>query len=659
MQDRKRVVIERVSPQIEEGRYPAKRVPGQTVRVEADLFADGHDQLSAFVLYRGPGKEGWEKTPMAHLVNDRWRGSFTVEREGTYRFTLQAWVSHYATWCADLRKRLEAGQDVSVDLRIGLDLLRELLPRASDRDARRLEAWIRECEQNLGAEKSIAVLLDPQTARTADQYVEEHRVTTYDRELEVLVERPRTGFSAWYELFPRSCSPRPDRHGTLEDCRRLVPDIASMGFDVMYLPPVHPIGRTNRKGKNNDPVSGPGDPGSPWAIGSPEGGHTAVHPELGTLEDLKKLIQEAGKHGMETALDLAFQCSPDHPYVAEHPGWFRWRPDGTVQYAENPPKKYEDILPLNFECDDWRSLWQELLRVVLFWIDAGVRIFRVDNPHTKPFAFWEWLIAEVRQAHPDVFFLSEAFTRPKVMYRLAKIGFSQSYTYFTWRNTKEELVQYLQELAATEIADFFRPSFWPNTPDILPEYLQYGGRPAFITRLVLAATLSSNYGIYGPAYELCVSRALPGREEYLDSEKYEVKHWNRKAEGNIRKVITLVNRARRDNPALQETGNLVFCDIANHALLCYLKTTGDRSNIVLVAVNLDPYNIQAGMVRVPLDLVDAGHGRPFMVHDLLSGHRYMWQGERNYIELDPARLPAHLFRVYPYVHHEEDFDYFM
>jgi starch synthase (maltosyl-transferring) len=660
---------------------------------------------------------------MNHIVNDRWEGSFYVEKEGVYTFTLHGWVNLFRTWAHDLEKRLEAEQDISIDLQIGLEMLERTRERAgaaesagtkpfgtntgsrgaiteagtskeTARDIRKLDTWIRECRENLGKMKTTALLLDEGTAQLVDRYVDQRRITTYGRELQVLVERERAGFSAWYELFPRSCagetgtgesrtgkaisgkavtgeagggeassnesaSGKAARHGTFDDCRKLLPQIAEMGFDVLYLPPIHPIGEVNRKGKNNNPLSRPGDPGSPWAIGSKLGGHTAVHPGLGTLDDFKKLVKHANKLGLEVAIDLAFQCAPDHPWVSEHPEWFRWRPDGTVQYAENPPKKYEDILPLNFESDNWEELWEELKRVVLFWVDAGVTLFRVDNPHTKPFNFWQWLIAEVRSLHPGVFFLSEAFTRPKVMYRLAKIGFSQSYTYFTWRNTKWELTQYLRELTETGVADFFRPNFWPNTPDILPEHLQYGGKPAFAARLVLAATLSSNYGIYGPAYELCEAEALPGREEYLNSEKYEIKSWDRESRESIRDLITLVNQARRANPALQKTNNITFCDVHNESLICYLKTTDDLSNLVLVAVNIDPYNTQAGMVKLPLDLMNIRHDQPFVVHDLLSDSRYIWQGEQNYIQLNPALGPAHLFVVHPYLHHEEDFDYFM
>jgi starch synthase (maltosyl-transferring) len=497
------------------------------------------------------------------------------------------------------------------------------------------------------------------------RYPDRSLAATYRTELAAIVDRPKAVYAAWYELFPRSIvrtahAQQPDsRHGTFRDCERLLPEIARMGFDVLYLPPLHPIGQTRRKGKNNSATAGPEDPGSPWAIGSSLGGHKAIHPELGTLDDFKRLIGKAAEHGLEIAMDLAFQCSPDHPYVTEHPEWFRWRPDGTVQYAENPPKKYEDILPIHFESEQWSELWEELKSVVLYWIDQGIRIFRVDNPHTKPFAFWEWLIGEVRRDHPDVIFLSEAFTRPKVMQRLAKVGFNQSYTYFTWRNTKWELEQYIRELAHTEVGEYLRPNFWPNTPDILPQYLQYGGRPAFIIRLILAATLSASYGIYGPAYELCVNEALDAKEEYLNSEKYEIKNWDWDARGNLREVIERINRIRRQNPSLQSIRNIELCPVDNEALLGYVKTTEDQSNVTVTIVNIDPRHRQAGWIRLPLEEMGVDPRRPFLAHDLLTNEKYIWQGEANYIELDPQVMPGHILRVYRRMRRETDFDYFM
>jgi starch synthase (maltosyl-transferring) len=475
----------------------------------------------------------------------------------------------------------------------------------------------------------------------------------------VVVERRKALFSTWYERYPRSSSFEPHRSGTFKDCEALLPEIARLGFDVFYLPPIHPIGRTHRKGKNNSPQAEPGDPGSPWAIGAEEGGHKSIDPGLGTLEDFESLMGKAAEFGIEIALDLAYQCSPDHPYVKEHPEWFRKRPDGTIQYAENPPKKYQDIYPIDFETDHWEALWEELKSVVLFWIDRGVRIFRVDNPHTKAFPFWEWMIGEVRRDFPDVIFLSEAFTRPKVMYRLAKVGFSQSYTYFTWRNSKREFMEYLTELTQSEVREFFRPNFWPNTPDILPEYLQYGGRPAFVIRLILAATLSSNYGIYGPPFELLVNEPLPGREEYLDSEKYEIRRWNWDQPGNLKEFIARINRMRRENPALQTTWNLRFFEIDNEQLLFFGKMGDPLSESLLVVVNLDPFHTQSGWLTVPLEELGIEPGQAYLGHDLLSEEKYIWYGEKNFIKLNPHTLPAHVFKLKTRLKRETDFDYFM
>lgn len=501
--------------------------------------------------------------------------------------------------------------------------------------------------------------LSPEVVALMEKYPDRRLSIRYEKVLSVMVDRGKALFSTWYERFPRSGSPQKDRHGTLQDCKDILPEIARMGFDIFYLPPIHPIGKTNRKGKNNSPQVGPGDVGSPWAIGSQEGGHKAIHPQLGTLDDFEELMEKAKDYGIEIAMDLAFQCSPDHPYVQEHPGWFKWRPDGTVQYAENPPKKYEDILPLNFETEEWRDLWEELKSVVLFWAQKGVRIFRADNPHTKPFPFWKWLINEVKKEYPSVIFLSEAFTRPKVMYHLAKLGFSQSYTYFTWRNTKKELTDYLIELTQTEVREYFRPNFWPNTPDILPEVLQYGGRPAFLVKLVLAATLSSNYGIYGPAFELCVNEPLPLKEEYLNSEKYEIKSWDWNSPGNLKDFIARLNRIRKENSALQTCWNLQFHEVDNEYLLFYIKVYEDLSNIILVVVNLDPFHTQSGWVRVPLQECGIDPDQPYMVHELMSDDKYIWQGERNHVELNPHVLPAYIFRVRKRLKRETDFDYFM
>ncbi|MCM8761567.1 MAG: alpha-1,4-glucan--maltose-1-phosphate maltosyltransferase, partial [Candidatus Omnitrophica bacterium] len=504
-----------------------------------------------------------------------------------------------------------------------------------------------------------ALAMDEELNAIMRANLDKAKSSTYSPELKVMVERRRAIFSSWYEVFPRSCSPEAGKHGTFKDCERILPDIAAMGFNIVYLPPIHPIGKKFRKGKNNSVKCMPGDPGSPWAIGSSEGGHKSIHPQLGTLNDFKSFVASAAKNRLEVALDIALQCSPDHPYLKSHPQWFKWRPDGTVQYAENPPKKYEDIVPFNFDTVDREGLWKELKSIFVFWMDQGVKIFRVDNPHTKPFAFWDWLIPELRKKDRRVILLSEAFTRPKIMYRLAKSGFSQSYTYFTWRNTKQELKDYLTELTQTDVAEYFRPNFWPNTPDILPEHLQIGGRPAFAIRAVMAATMSSNYGIYGPAFELCVNTPLPGREEYLDSEKYEIKHWDRNRPGNIKDLLTKLNTIRRENPCLQMTRNIRFCNIDNENLLAYYKATGDYSDIIIVVVNLDPFHVQSGLLHVPLEDLGIDKESPYMAHDLLNDQKFIWQGHTSYIELDPQKAPAHVIRVAKQLHKERDFDYFM
>ncbi|MEN6336511.1 MAG: alpha-1,4-glucan--maltose-1-phosphate maltosyltransferase [Phycisphaerales bacterium] len=662
---RKRVVVDYVGPQVDGGQFPIKRAIGETVNVAAHAFADGHDRIRVELLYRKKEKSEWAVRAMAYEVNDEWSASFLVTELGVYLYTVRGWVDRFGTWQSDLQKKFEAAQDVGIELKVGAGLLRDAARLAEEVDATKLAAWAELLDTPGELDRAVELSLGDELTAIMDRYPDRSLAATYARTLAVIVDRPKAIYSSWYELFPRStiktahAQQAGNRHGTFRDCERLLPEIARMGFDVLYLPPIHPIGQTSRKGKNNSIAAGPDDPGSPWAIGSSLGGHKAIHPELGTLDDFKRLIGKAAEHGLEVAMDLAFQCSPDHPYVSEHPEWFRWRPDGTVQFAENPPKKYQDILPLNFETEQWSELWEELKSVVLYWIDQGVRIFRVDNPHTKPFVFWEWLIGEIRRDYPDVIFLSEAFTRPKVMQRLAKVGFNQSYTYFTWRNTKWELEQYIRELAHTEIGEYMRPNFWPNTPDILPEYLQYGGRPAFIIRLILAATLSASYGIYGPAYELCVNEALDGREEYLNSEKYEIKHWDWDARGNLRELIARINRIRRENPSLQSIRKIELIPVDNEAILGYVKTSEDQSNVTVTIVNIDPRWRQSGWIRLPLKEMGVDPRQPFLAHDLLTNEKYIWHGESNYIELDPQVMPGHILRVYRKMRRESDFDYFM
>jgi starch synthase (maltosyl-transferring) len=657
---RKRVIIEGVEPEINGGRFPIKRSVGEEVRVQADIAADSHDAVAGILLYRREGQKAWKAVFMKPLINDRWQSAFRVNDVGRYFYTMQGWVDRFKTWQRDFAKKAAAGQDVTVDLLIGSELISAAAARAEGAEATTLKGWAELLISEKPLKERVRLGLDRNLALLVARYPDRTHATRYQKNLQVIVEPLQARFSSWYEMFPRSCAAEIGRHGTFTDCEERLPYIAEMGFDVLYLPPIHPIGQTHRKGKNNAPQAGPDDPGSPWAIGSPEGGHRAVHPRLGTLEDFRRFVARAEEFGITVALDLAFQCSADHPYLKEHPEWFRHRPDGTVQFAENPPKKYEDIYPIDFETDDWQNLWNELLGVVRFWIDQGVRIFRVDNPHTKPFAFWEWLTGEIKKDRPDILFLAEAFTRPKVMYRLAKLGFSQSYTYFAWRNTKWELEQYFTELTQTDVQEFLRPNLWPNTPDILTDYLQMSGRTGFMIRLALAATLGASYGIYGPAFELCVDRVRePGSEEYLDSEKYEIKHWDLKRSESLKDFITRINRIRKENPALQNNRSLRFHNIDNEQLICYSKHNEDFSNIVLTAVNLDPHHTHSGWMTLPLAELNLDTHQPFQMHDLISGARYLWHGPRNYLELNPQIIPVHIFRLRRKVRTEHDFDYFM
>jgi len=658
-----RVVIENVAPEVGGGRFPVKRTVGDELLVEADAFADGHDEVRAFLRWSyGDGGE-WHEQPMEPLGNDRWRASFPLEQMGRYRFTIAGAIDHFRTWQHDLAKRLEAGQDVAVDLLIGARLVGAAVLRAEDvseADAaklRQMAAQLGDDGRPTGARSRLA--LDEELAGLVDRYPDPEDEATFDRRLEVEVDRERARFSSWYELFPRSASPDPSRHGTLRDVIARLPYVAELGFDVLYLPPLHPIGRQFRKGPNNVTQARPEDPGVPWAIGGPEGGHTAIHPELGTAEDFRALVAEAAKVGIEIALDIAFQASPDHPWVTEHPGWFRARPDGSIQYAENPPKKYQDIYPFDFESEDWPALWQALNGVVRHWIGQGVRIFRVDNPHTKPFGFWGWLIDDIKADHADALFLAEAFTRPKVMYRLAKLGFSQSYTYFTWRNTKQELTDYFTELTMTGVREFFRPNAWTNTPDILHEVLQLGGRPAFEARLVLAATLAASYGVYGPPYDLLLNTPRePGSEEYLDSEKYQQRTWDLDSPHSLRGLVARVNRARREHPALQSNERLRFQAIDNDQLIAYTKHSADGEDIILAVVTLDFTQRQSGTLTLGLDDLGLPADAPFELTDLLDGSTQLWQGAQNRVEVEPAVRAAHVFHIQPRVRSEREFEHY-
>jgi starch synthase (maltosyl-transferring) len=658
----RRVVIENLQPEIDAGKYPVKRTVGERVVVEADIHADGHDVLSAVVLFRRDQESTWREAVMRPLANDRWQGQFLVESLGSYFYTVQSWTDAFQSWSRDTVKKFEAGQDISIAAVVGARLIQSAATRTRGIDSQKLAQFSAELESLSRADGEAVAMLarNAELAALMGRHADRSRATTYDKQLAVTVDREKARYSTWYEMFPRSCAPEAIKYGTFRDCIQRLGYVSEMGFDVLYFPPIHPIGRTQRKGKNNTTQPSPDDPGSPWAIGANEGGHMTIDPALGTLEEFKQLQAKAKELGIEIALDIAFQCSPDHPYVKAHKEWFLQRPDGSVQYAENPPKKYEDIYPFYFESEYAPELCEELKKVVLYWIKQGVRIFRVDNPHTKPFDFWEWLIAGVRQEYPEVIFLSEAFTRPKVMHRLAKLGFSQSYTYFAWKNTKWELTEYFTELTQTTVREFMRPNVWPNTPDILTEYLQYGGRPAFMARLVLAATLSANYGIYGPAFELCENRALrQGSEEYLDSEKYQVRAWDIASPDSLKGLISRVNEIRRENPALQSDWSLRFHPLDNDQLIAYSKASEDLSDIILVIVNLDPRYKQSGWVEVPLADFKLAANQSYQVHDLLTDARYLWQGARNYVELNPSVLPAHIFKVRRRLRTERDFDYFL
>ena len=652
---RARVRIEDLRPSVDDGRHPAKRVVGDAVSFEVDLIGDGHDKVAGVLQWRRPDDAQWQERLLEPLVNDRYRARLVVDEIGRWSFRVRAWIDRFETWRHGLSRKADVGQDVDLELREGAILVEEAAGHADGDDAK----FLRDVAQGLSdgsrhqsrrVEEALSTGLAEKMHRDLPRA---HASTTHEYPL--IVDPDHARFSTWYEFFPRSCGD-PSRHGTFADAQHRLDYVAQMGFDVVYLPPIHPVGTTFRKGPNNSLSASPDDPGSPWAIGAPEGGHTAVHPALGTLADFDALVHRATQLGIRVAIDVAFQCSPDHPWVKEHPQWFKHRADGSIQYAENPPKKYQDVYPFDFETDDWKNMWTALRDVFSFWSDHGVKIFRVDNPHTKPLPFWEWCIGQIKARHRDAVFLAEAFTRPKLMYHLAKIGFTQSYTYFTWRSTSWELRTYLHELVQTDVAEFFRPNFWPNTPDILPEELQWGGRPAFVSRLVLAATLSSNYGIYGPAYELMDNVARPGSGEYLDNEKYEIKDWNIDSPDSLRPIITHINRIRCESPALQHTHNLVFHRVDNDQLLVYSKR--HRDDVVLVVVTLDHHHRQSGWLDLDLSALGVEQDERYQVHDLLTGSRYFWTGARNYVELEPHSMPAHIFKIRHRIRTERDFDYF-
>ena len=660
---RVRAVIDAVLPSVDGGRFPAKRIAGEVVGIEAHCFTDGHDKLRVVLRWklRDSAQAEFEINMIA-LSNDVWTAQIAPPQPGLYRCTVVAWVDHFESWRREFERREETA-DIRAAVEAGVLLIDEGAARAAASDAAILTEWsaqlrgsLKETVADVMALRALA--LDPARAQVLARYAD--RSLAARATLDLLVDRKRAAFSSWYELFPRSAAAQSGLHGKFSDVEARLPYLAEMGFDVLYFPPIHPIGRVNRKGTNNALRAKPGDVGSPWAIGAAEGGHKDILPQLGTFDDFDRLLNVARALGIEIAMDIAFQCAPDHPYVAQHPQWFKHRPDGSVQYAENPPKKYQDIYPFDFETSDWRALWTELKSVVDFWIGRGVKIFRVDNPHTKAFAFWEWLIGATKRDHPDVIYLAEAFTRPKVMHRLAKLGFSQSYTYFTWRNTKQELTDYFTDLSLGPGRQYYRPNVWPNTPDILPETLQSGLRPMYAARLILAATLSSNYGIYGPTYELMESTPRePGSEEYRDSEKYQLRHWTLQQPDSLWSLIARMNRIRRENSALQSDNGLNFCKIDNDQLIAYLKADADSSNVILTVVNLDPHHPQSGWVDLDVGALKFDPDQPYQVHDLLSDQRYIWRGRYNYVLLDPQRAPAHVFRLRRRVRSERDFDYYL
>jgi len=638
-----RVVIENVSPQIQCGTFFIKRIVGEKVTVYADVLPDGHDVIQAEILYKHEKDKKFSEVRMQHQGQDVFFESFTVLKQGYYEYKVQGWVDHPLNWQHGIEAKLKDGQHVKSELLDGVQYLKYLTKKGPSKQRPYLERLIGLFADDSAYEEAISEAVSDQLHHLFLSHPQ-RLLANSSKVLQVYVDRKKAAFSTWYEFFPRSSSLQPNTHGTFKDCERLLPRIANMGFDVLYFPPVHPIGEVNRKGKNNTVTAEEGDSGVPWAIGSQFGGHKSIHPELGTEKDFVKLIKKAKDHGIEVAMDLAFQAAPDHPYITEHPEWFRKRPDGTIQYAENPPKKYQDIVNFHFESKAYKELWQELLDVTLHWINCGVQIFRVDNPHTKPYYFWNWLIAEVKKDHPDVLFLAEAFSRPRVMQQLAKQGFSQSYTYFTWRVWKHEIIEYMVELTQTEMKEYYRPNFWPNTPDINPYHLQGANEAMHLIRYALAATLSGNIGIYGPVFEYMDTASLPGKEEYLNCEKYEIRHWDWSLENKLTYVIGKINAARKAHECLQQTNNIHFCATDNDNLMAFYKWNEDRTDQMLIIISMDPYYSQRGTVQLPLEVMGINDGHPVQVHDVITYNGYHWHNEWNFVELHPA-LPFHLFHI--------------
>ena len=644
MRNQNRVIIEHLTPVIDGGIFQLKRVQGQSVHVEADIFSDGHDHLSAELIFTHNSSQQKEVVSMESLPNDRWQADFKVTELGNYHFHIEAWVDEPLTWLYGTQKKLEAQQEVYSELLEGALYIEQCLAAHKVKKKAAWEKIAAELQDRATQGAASKTLFDPSMEAFFKTYPLK-KLVTKSLVQGILVERKKALFSTWYEFFPRSSASESGVHGTFEDCKKLLPRVANMGFDTLYFPPIHPIGEINRKGKNNATEAQSDDVGSPWGIGSKLGGHRSLHPALGNLEQFTALVQEAQHYGIEIAMDLAFQMAPDHPLVKEHTEWFKWRPDGSIQYAENPPKKYQDILPIYFDTEAWNPLWDALLEITLYWIEtAGIKVYRVDNPHTKPFHFWGWLMAEVRAKHPEVLFLSEAFSRPAIMYQLAKQGFTQSYSYFTWRNRKEELQGYVEELSKTQLKEFFRPNFWPNTPDINPFHLQGANEALHMSRYFLAATLSSNTGIYGPIYEFMTSDAIPGKEEYLDSEKYQIRDWDWEAENKLMRIIGKINEARKQLPSLQQTNNIRFCQNANENILAYLKYDDAQTCLSLMAVNLDPYYTQNDQLYIPLEALGLPTDVEYTVEDQITGNSYHWRGTHNFVELHPA-LPFHLFKI--------------
>jgi len=643
MQNQSRVIIENVSPQINGGEVYIKRVVNEIVNVKSDVLADGHDIIAASVLFKHENENQWSEVRMHHVNNDEWQASFAVEKQGLYSYKVEGWVDYALNWQYGITKKIEDNQSVISELSEGVEYLKETSKKATTAE----KAYLKQLQiifvDQHSYNNAIAEAKSDKLSQIFVKYPAK-KLSNSSKNFNVYVDRLKARYSTWYEFFPRSASEIKETHGTFKDCERLLPRVAKMGFDTLYFPPVNPIGEVNRKGKNNTTEAKPGDVGSCWGIGSKFGGHEAIHPELGTIDDFKSLIKNAKSLGIEVAMDYALQAAPDHPWVKEHPTWFKWRPDGTVQYAENPPKKYQDILPIYFETEDYKNLWEECLNILFYWIDCGITIFRVDNPHTKPFYFWNWIITEVKKKYPDVLFLAEAFTRPKIMQQLAKQGFTQSYSYFTWRTAKHEIVAYLEELTKTELREYFRPNFWPNTPDINPFHLQGANEATYLQRYALAATLSSNMGIYGPVFEYMISDALLGKEEYLNSEKFQIYNYDWSKENKITTVITKLNFIRKEHLALQQTNNIQFCHIENDKLIAFYKWDDAKKNELLIIISLDANNEQQGSVKLPLGDLGISPGHHLQMNDLITGNSYDWFNEWNFVKLSPA-LPFHIFKI--------------